>query len=271
MFKKLVEDSRTELVSRSKRAEREKDGKTRFQKRLKSHIASSTRQYNKIDMNQLFKEDIINIGIEIKGETNNYIVGISFGGFLEELQRELKKNNDILDLRIIIRALITCFNRNDVYIRCSCEDFFYRFGYWATKNKIITGEKQDIPSDKTNPNDKLGAGCKHTLLVLNNTSWIIKVASVIRNYINYIEKHMQKQYANIIYPAIYGRKYTEPVQLDVFDDDKVETDSDTIDRSNRYAKTKNQFKQGNEYRIQSQKRPSEDQIEIETEEDIGEE
>ena len=47
---------------------------------------------------------------------------------------------------------------------------------------------QFMPTDETNPNNELGAGCKHVLLVLGNTSWVIKVASVIMNYIKYIEK-----------------------------------------------------------------------------------
>ena len=60
-----------------------------------------------------------------------------------------------------------------------------------------------------------------------------------------MEKHYNKLYADIIYPAIYGKDYEEPVQLDMFDDDTLDTDVDTIDKSNEYARTKNQFKQGN--------------------------
>ena len=268
MFINLYEDSRTSLIARSKQGKKEKDGKTRYQKRLKSHVATSTKQYNKINMNELFKNGIITIGIEVKGETDNYIVTMSYGGVLDELRKLLKANNNQLDLRIVIKSLITAFNKNDVYIRCTCPDFFYRFGYWATKNKIINGDVQLIPSDETNPNDDLGPACKHTLLVLSNTSWLIKVASVVRNYIIYMEKHMQKQYANIIYPAIYGKEYEEPVQLDLFDDE-LASDESSIDRTNRYAKERTQFKSGNKYRIQSQKSPTEDQISIDEIEDNG--
>lgn len=126
----LFEDSRTQLVADSKRGKKERDGKNRFQKRLKSHVASSVRQYNRIDMNELFKNNIITISIEVKGETDDYLVKISYGGFLDALKDELKRNNtEIIDLRLIIRSLIIAFNRNDVYISCSCPDFFYRFGY----------------------------------------------------------------------------------------------------------------------------------------------
>ena len=265
MFIHLNEDSRAQLVARSKTGKREKDGKTRYEKRLKSKVATSTKQYNKINMNELFKNGIVTIGIEVKGETDDYIVTMSYGGVLDELRNLLKRNNDLLDLKSVIKALVIAFNKNDVYIRCTCPDFFYRFGYWATKNNIISGDVQLIPSDETNPKDDLGPACKHVLLVLSNTSWLIKVASVIRNYVIYMEKHMQKQYANIIYPAVYGKAYEEPVQTDMFNDDSMETDETALDKSNVYARTKTQFKPGNRYRIQKNEEPDENQISIDDE------
>ena len=85
------------------------------------------------------------------------------------------------------------------------------------------------------------------MLVISNTGWIIKLASVVHNYINYMEKHYKKLYADIIYPAIYGRKYQEPVQLDIdtIDIDDLDTSSDMLDKSNRYARDKGKFKKGN--------------------------
>ena len=235
----LFEDSRNSLIANSKNVDKERDGKTRYQKRLKSHVASSTRQYNKIDMNKLFKEDILNIGIEIRGETDDYIVKISYGGFLDELRAEIERNGK-LDLRIVIRALVIAFNKGDVYIHCSCPDWQYRFSYWATINDINSGEPESRPANQTNPRDSLGKGCKHVMLVLSNTSWLIKVASVITNYINYMEKHMNRQFADIMYPAIYGKKYEKPVQQDMFDNE-LDTDEQTLDTANIDARKKGQF------------------------------
>ena len=242
----INEDKRTQLVADSKRGKREKDGLTRYQKRLKSRVANSVREFNNIDMNELFKNNIITISINVKGETDNYLVKISYGGFLDTLKDELKRTGkEIIDLRLIIRALIITFNKEDVYISCSCEDFFYRFGYWATVNKINSGEPQLIPSDETNPNNDLGPGCKHIMLVLSNTSWLIKVASVINNYIKYMEKYRQQQYANIIYPAIYNKKYEKPVQQNIFGDE-IETDTETIDRSNEEGRIRGRFSSENQ-------------------------
>ena len=239
----LREDSRNSLLSKSKKSHK---GFERFKKRVKSRVANSVKQYNSIDMNRLFKDDILTVDINVKGETDNYIVKISFGGFCEILQDQIDKQGGVLNYKAVTRALILGFNKDDVYIKCSCPDSQYRFAYWQSKNDIISGDERETrPSDITNPDDSLGSSCKHVLLVLSNTSWLLKVASTIYNYINYMEKHYKKLYADIIYPAIYGKEFEEPVQLDIFDDDNLKTDTEIIDNSNEYARTKNQFKQGN--------------------------
>lgn len=122
----LLEKSRNELVSKSKR---DPKGLQRYKRRLKSHVASSVRQYNRINMDQFFKQDILTINIEVRGETDNYIVSISFGGVLDTLKEELERQNKELELRDIIRAIVTTFNKQEVYIKCTCPDFVYRFGY----------------------------------------------------------------------------------------------------------------------------------------------
>lgn len=256
----LNEETRSKLVATSKQGKRERDGKTRFEKRLKSHVASSTRQYNKIDMNSLFKKGILTISIDVKGETDAYMVKISYGGVLDALHDELRRaGTEVLDLRHVIKALVIAFNKNDVFVHCTCPDFKYRFSYWATVNKISSGEPELRPADQTNPNDDLGPACKHVLLVLSNTSWIIKVASVIRNYINYMEKHKENMFADIIYPAVFSKKYTKPTQTTMFDKDELDTDETEIDTANTDARKRGQFKPGNEHRFTKRDNPTDDQ------------
>ena len=264
----LLEKSRNELVTQSKRGKKELDGYTRYEKRLRSKVSSSNKTYNRIDMNNLFKNGILNVEVDVKGETDDYIVKISYNGFLDELNNELRRNNNQLDLRIIIRSLIIAFNKNDVYVKCTCPDWKFRFHYWATLKKYNEGEPQFMPTDETNPNNELGAGCKHVLLVLGNTSWVIKVASVIMNYIKYIEKSRVNIYQKIIYPTIYNKKYEEPTQTTMFDDEEKELDtsSDIIDKSNIYAKEKTQFKPGNPYQYKPKDTvKGQEEIEIEEE------
>lgn len=150
----------------------------------------------------------------------------------------------------------------------NCPDWKYRMNYWATKSQLIINEPENRPSRITNPSNKLGPGCKHVMLVLSNHSWLIKVASVITNYINYMKQHYEKQYATIIYPALYEKEYKEPVQLDIFDDNQLDTGTSTLDKSNIEAQKKGQFKPGNKYRYTKQadkNQPTIDEIESETE------
>lgn len=272
----LNEDSRSQLIQRSKKADNyaadnQDKGKNRYQRRLHSRISGSVSTYNNMDMNKLFKDNILDVNIIVHGETNDYLVRMSFSGFLDYLHNQLNQNNKQFDTRTISRALITAFNSDQVYIHCSCEDWKYRFAYWATKNDIdsVKGEQPSNGKWIANPADTKGAGCKHSLLVLSNNTWLMKVASVIRNYVNYMEKHNAKLYADIIYPAVYQEPYPDDVQLDMFSDDQLASDEETIDVANAEARTKGQFKKGNQSGVQftsPDKQISLDDIEIEDEE-----
>ncbi len=272
-MKTLYEDSRSELIRKSRNSdpyapENRSLGKNRQQRRLKSRIANSVKEYNQINMNKLFKEDILDVNVRVNGETNIYLVKVSFNGFLNSLAGFMRANADEsdLDFKIVLKALLDAFNHNDVMVHCTCPDFKYREAYWATVNGINAGEPENRPSDETNPNDTKGL-CKHINLILNNNSWMMKVASVIYNYINYMREHMSSLYQKVIYPAIFDREYIPPepddTENDFIDtetniedepedsfDDNLDTDEDTIDTSNKWARTKNQFKKGNQSGIQ---------------------
>lgn len=238
-MRQLDEATKSQLIKKSQSSAK---GKIRFNKRRRSRVVNKVRQFNSMDMNKLFKDDIIDVDIQVHGETNDYIVKMSFGGFLEELHKAMPKDAKI-DIRYIVMALRRSIDHEDVYVHCTCPDFKYRFAYWSTVNKYNSGEPQHSNGMRIrNPNDTLGSACKHTLLVLNNVSWVIKVASVINNYIKWCEKNYKKAYADIIYPAIYQKPYEEPVQTSVFDADTLDTSTDELDASNEYARTSTRFK-----------------------------
>ena len=264
----LNEVRRSELVAKSKSSDREKDGKTRFQKRVKSRVLSNVKNLNQIDMNKLFYDDVLTVFIDVQGETDKYVVSITFGGFLNQVHRELRSGKEF-DLRVAIKSLVAAFNSDNVYVRCSCPDFKYRMAYWDTKNDSITGAQELRPSDITKPNDTKGPGCKHIMLVLANHSWLIKVASVIVNYVNWMKVNREMLYTDAIYPALYGKKYTgeEPVQMSIDDTSELETDTDTLDRANQAARAKGQFKQGNEFRFTKGYNRDKNQIGIEDEQE----
>lgn len=229
-------------------------GNNRHERRLHQKVSHSVANYNKLNMNKLFKDGILDVNIEVKGETDNYLVRISFAGFLDQFQK-IVKDRESIKLRDITRALTQAFNSDDVFFNCNCADWKYRQAYWASKNGTIAGDPEVRPSNITNPNDTKGGMCKHVAMVMSNNAWIMKVASVIRNYVMYMQKHMPDLYYKVIYPALYGEEYDgeEGQQVDIYDvtGDERELDSseDEIDTSNKWAKTKSQFKSGNEYRF----------------------
>ncbi len=258
----LHEDNRQKLISKSKSSHK---GRQRFNRRNKSKIANTVKAMNSIDMNKLFKEDILTVNIPVKGETDDYTVRITFGGFLEILRDQIQ-DDKVVDFRDVSRAAIIGFNKDDVFINCTCPDWRYRFAYYATRNQLNSGTPETRPSDITNPDDALGSACKHVLLVLNNTSWIIRVSRVITNYIKYMERHYQKLYADIIYPAVYGKEYTEPVQLQMDDTDELQTDEKTIDDANEYNKNRTRFQKGNNRGVRFASKDTDDnQLKIEDE------
>lgn len=252
----LLEDRRSQLLSQSKQGadyapSNQYYGKNRYKRRLKSSIAPSIKHFNNMDMDKFFKTDTLDVSVDIKGETNIYKVRMSFVGTLEELHDFISKNNiEQVDRKMILKALMKAFNRDDVYINCTCPDFRYRFKYWATKKGLLIGDPENRPADITNPGDNKGPGCKHIILCLSDSSWLIKIASVIYNYINYMEEHDERMFQKYIYPAIYDKEY-ENRQLSIFDneDELIDSDEETIKTSNIEASKRGQFKKGNEYRF----------------------
>ena len=245
----ITEATRNASLNKSKSSAQ---GKIRFNKRRRSKVLNRVNDYKKIDMNRFFKNDELELEVGIHGETDDYVVKIMLEGVLKEIQKDAVVGTPI-KLQQISRALVRAFNSEDVYFHCSCPDFKYRFDYWSTKNNTNSGPQQ--PSNGKwirNPDDSLGSGCKHILLVLSNSRWISKVASVINNYIKYIQNHQPGLYYDIIYPAIYGEEYTEPVQLSLFDNEEgdLESSEETIDTANKIGAVSGRFQKGNNRGIQ---------------------
>lgn len=64
-----------------------------------------------------------------------------------------------------------------------------------------------------------------------------------------MEKNYKNMYAEVMYPAIYGKKYEEPVQTSIFDDETElagENDTDVIDKANIDKVKSTQFQKGNQ-------------------------
>ena len=89
----LNEATRKQSKSKSKKGANYKDtskGKNRYDRRLRSKLLSSVKNFNSIDMNKLFKEGTLEVNVDVQGETDVYSVTVSFGGVLDQLQKLLK-------------------------------------------------------------------------------------------------------------------------------------------------------------------------------------
>ena len=129
-MRKLTEATRRELISKSKTAERTKSyGTTRYERRNKQHVYDTVTAFNKIDMNRLFKGNLLSFKVPVHGETNNYTVEVLFEGIIDDIKKEIKSNKDKLEYKCVYRAIVNSINNQDIYVSCTCPDFKYRFRY----------------------------------------------------------------------------------------------------------------------------------------------
>lgn len=129
-MKRLNEATRKDLIAKSKTAAKTKSyGTTRYDRRNKQHVYNTVTAFNKIDMNALFKGNLLSFKVPIHGETNNYTVEVLFEGIIDDIKHEIKANKDKLEYKCVYRAIINSINNQDIYVSCTCPDFKYRFRY----------------------------------------------------------------------------------------------------------------------------------------------
>lgn len=205
------------MIQKSKRSDKYKtagrEHENRWTRRNKSKIATRVDQYNELNMDDFFKKDELKVGIHVFGETHEYTVLIRYDGVLREIAEQIKRNNNKFEFKCVLVALQKVFNAGNVFVSCSCPDWKYRQAYNASKDGYNSGPLEIRASDITNPGDTKGAGRKHVNLVLGNVDWIMKVASVINNYIHYMKEHYERKYADLIFPKLFNMPYQKPFSL----------------------------------------------------------
>ena len=247
----LTEANRTALITQSRSAGAYKNasrGKNRFDRKKYSKIANAVKSYNEINMNLLFKQDILQVNIPVVGENDEYTVTVKLEGVITEIQKNIKNNGNKLEYRTIIQSLTKVFNTADVFVKCTCPDFKYRFAHWnIIKNVSVDDSASDPGPGKgiANPNDDKGRGCKHILLVLANGDWMMKVASVINNYCHFLSEKKPEAFLKLVFPKLYGVSADEAAENDlVADNEDLDTGKDLIDTINDWAKNRGKFKKG---------------------------
>lgn len=247
----LLEDTRNMLVNKSRGAGTYKDtsrGKNRFDRKKYSSVGKTVKQYNKIDMNKLFKEDILEVSIPVVGEHDSYTVSIKMEGVVKEIANNIKNNKNQLEYRTIIQALTKVFNSSNIWVKCTCPDYKYRFAHWNIINNVSIDDTSKDPGPGkgiANPNDDKGRGCKHILLVLANGDWLMKVASVINNYIHYAEEKLRQPFLKLIFPKLYGVTIDEASDKDLVPEEfELTSTTEIIDLINDYGRNRGKYQKG---------------------------
>ena len=223
----LVEVSRQQLLNLGKNGAKYKGKNTsRWTAKSKCSVANTVRDYNQIDMNRFWKDDVLKFVVKVKGETDNYDVTVEFSQLSQKIQGYVKAAKNEFNRDIVTKALMNALSSSQVKISCTCPDFKYRLAYHATNADAKAGEQETRAANITNPTNNLGLCCKHILAVLNNAYWIRNVASVIVNYANYCKENLEYNYSRFIFPKIYGVQYNQAVQMCMNDFD---SDGDVID------------------------------------------
>lgn len=248
---KLDEATRNQLIAQSRNVRKYKDtsrGTTRMERKKYSKVANAVKNYNSIDMNDLFKKDILQVNIPVVGETDEYTVTIKLEGVVAELQKNIKNNQNKFEFRTIIQALTKVFNTSDVWVKCTCPDFKYRFAHHLIVHNMSVDDTSKDPGPGkgiANPNDDMGRGCKHVLVCLSNGSWMMKVASVINNYCHYLSEKKPDAFLKLVFPKLYGVPADEAAENNIVSDNEdLETGKDLIDVVNDWAKKRGHFKKG---------------------------
>lgn len=126
----LSEATRNQLVAKSRNADQYNDqkyGKNRFERKKYSKIATQVKSYNQIDMNDLFKRDILTVKIPVTGETDEYTVSIQMEGVVAEMAKNIKSNTNKFEFRTVMQALTKIFNSSNVKVSCTCPDYLYSY------------------------------------------------------------------------------------------------------------------------------------------------
>lgn len=223
----VTEVSRKNLVGKSKL-----QSPTRYNKRLRY----STMSIPEIDEDKLLNDDFLVIYVDV----GNYTVTVAYKGVINRLIDIIAKSNTkSLNRKNVVRAMNEQIDLTDVYVNCQCPDFKYRYNFSASQHNYKYGPKETRPAKITNPQDNIGAVCKHLLCVLANKKWLVKAAAVVNEYIHdnynaFLEAYNlsedqffydEQAYQKAIKSAVKREKVSLPPELNAAVNKKFDADS----------------------------------------------
>lgn len=167
----LLEKGRNDFLNKTRR---ESPGRWQRRQNYKDF------RFVKADIKDLDDKDMVVAIFEV----GDYTVIVSFNNILLNLREIVKKDpKHMVKFDWVLRACNRAIDQSDIYVNCTCKDFKYRFSYVASKNSYKYGKKELRPADIRNPDDNIGAACKHLLSVLSNKNWMTKVATTVNDWL----------------------------------------------------------------------------------------
>jgi len=171
----LNEITRWEIINRSKRESPERFSKSRFYK---------DKDFDTVDFEELFNSDTFTWRTRV----GDYIVTISFEGPFSNLYQVVgswsgKNRWKRIDLKTLTKCLSKALDEEDLYVDCTCDDFKYRFAFWATQAGMKYGTQQNRPPKVRNVKNNKGYVCKHTLSLLYGKRFVPAAAKAWLQYI----------------------------------------------------------------------------------------
>lgn len=231
-MKKLLEVKRDELLSRAKNETPE-----RYNRRM-NYVTT-------IKPMKMAQDLFINTGtLTVPISVGDYVVTIHISKIMKYIREELDKQNKVLpDRPLVYKAIRKAVDESDIFVRCTCPDFQYRFAYQASQKNYIYGKPETRPAKITNPYNR-GSVCKHITAALVRPSqwikfvdtWITTITKAyLQNKLNISEtdiedeiENLDKEYADVIKDEIENIQNVDDSILDKVNNNNVTVDFDEI-------------------------------------------
>lgn len=147
----------------------------------------TTKDFRNVNFKKLMEDDEFLIVLRM----GDYVVTVDFNGPFEELRylvKGMRGPNRIkrITKSVVQEAINRALDNEDLYVSCSCNDFKYRFRFYANKKGYLFGgpkETRRPKYSKTNKDDNKGFVCKHILTALYGKRWVPFAANAWLKYI----------------------------------------------------------------------------------------
>jgi len=218
-LKNLLEANRRDLLLKQKRETPE---------RIERSKAYSINNLS-VDPNA-FLNDWLVVTVDINGNGSTYKDSIAFAKILSDLIDNAKiDSTHNVNSKLIQKTLKSSLDKHDIYIDCTCDDFKYRYAYFATQGKFKWGKLQNSNGKKIrNPNNDIGSMCKHLYTLLRSNKFMEHISDkIMRTIMANLDVIVKKYNINLLEFKVNNKSYDRLLNMNL-----------SRDKSGRFIKNK---------------------------------